>query len=259
MKKLIFMLLLGWTVSLSAQSVADKARQDQAVRSLEVRYAASTPSALRNDRTFVADMRAIIARADACALYVADKYATFAYVVGLKECIEKALAAMPAALKKTEEGLRVQSLCYSMRKMDVGDRVPDFTLLTPEGKEVNFYSFLKGKKCVILDFWASWCGWCRKESPNVRKVFDTYKAKGVDVISVSFDTDRDKWVKAIAEDNTPWTQVSDLKGTDKGYVYKWYGLQGIPAIFLIDAQGRIIAQGMCGAAIEENEKKYLNR
>ena len=90
-------------------------------------------------------------------------------------------------------------------------------------------------------------------------MLDTYKAKGVDVISVSFDTDRDKWVKAIAEDNTPWTQVSDLQGTDKGYLYKWYGLQGIPAIFLIDAQGRIIAKGMRGASIEENVKKYLNR
>lgn len=259
MKKLIFMILLGWSVSLSAQNVADKARQDKAVQALEARYAASTPSALRNDKTFVADMRAVIARADASALYVADKYATFAYVAGLKDCIEKALAAMPATLKKTEEGMRVQSRCYSMRDLNIGDRVPDFTLPTPDGKEVNFYSFLKGKKCVILDFWASWCGWCRKESPNVRKVFDTYKAQGVDVISVSFDDDRDKWVKAIAEDNTPWAQVSDLKGTDESYVYKWYGLQGIPAIFLIDTQGRIIAKGMRGAAIEENVKKYLNR
>ena len=259
MKKLIFTILLGWTVSLSAQNVADKARQEQAVQSLEIRYATSTPGTLRNDKTFVADMREVIARADAGALYVADKYATFAYVVGLKECIEKALAAMPAALKKTEEGLRVQSLCYSMREMNVGDRVPDFTLPTPVFKDLNFYCFLKGIKCVILDFWASWCGWCRKESPNVRKVFDTYKAKGVDVISVSFDTDRSKWVEAIAEDNTPWTQVSDLKGTDKGYLYKWYGLQGIPAIFLIDAQGRIVAKGMRGADIEENVKKFLNR
>ena len=259
MKKLIFMILLGCSVGLSAQNVADKARQDKAVQSPEARYAASTPSALRNDKTFVADMRAVIARADASALYVVDKYATFAYVVGLKDCIEKALAAMSAALKKTEEGLRVQSLCYSIREMNVGDRVPDFTLPTPNGKEVNFYSFLKGKKCVILDFWASWCVWCRKESPNVRKVFDTYKAKGVDVISVSFDTNRDQWVKAIAEDDTPWTQVSDLKSTDEGYLYKWYGLQGIPAIFLIDAQGRIIAKGMRGAAIEENVKKFLNK
>ena len=134
MKKLIFMILLGCSVGLSAQNVADKARQDKAVQSLEARYAASTPSALRNDKTFVADMRAVIARADASALYVVDKYATFAYVVGLKDCIEKALAAMSAALKKTEEGLRVQSLCYSIREMNVGDRVPDFTLPTPTAR-----------------------------------------------------------------------------------------------------------------------------
>ena len=144
-----------------------------------------------------------------------------------------------------------------MHLLKVGERVPDFTLSTPDGKEVNFYRFVKDKKCVILDFWASWCSWCRKESPNVKEVYDKYRNKGVDVISVSFDTDRERWVKAIEEDGTPWTQVSDLKGTDKGYLYGWYGLKDIPAIYLIDSEGRIIVENMRGEVIMNSVKKYL--
>ena len=153
--------------------------------------------------------------------------------------------------------MRVQERCYRMHLLKVGERVPDFTLSTPDGKEVNFYRFVKDKKCVILDFWASWCSWCRKESPNVKEVYDKYRNKGVDVISVSFDTDRERWVKAIEEDGTPWTQVSDLKGTDKGYLYGWYGLKGIPAIYLIDSEGRIIVENMRGEVIMNSVKKYL--
>ena len=172
MKQLLLMILLGLAVTATAQSVAEKAREDKAVREIEALYAASTPRVLRGDAVFIDKMRAVIEKGNEGALYVADKYSTFAYVVGLKDCIEEVLAGMPVALKKTEEGMRVQDRCYRMHLLKVGERVPDFTLSTPDGKEVNFYRFVKGKKCVILDFWASWCSWCRKESPNVKEVYD---------------------------------------------------------------------------------------
>ena len=257
MKQLFLMILLGLAVTATAQSVAEKAREDKAVREIEALYAASTPRVLRGDAVFIDKMRAVIEKGNEGSLYVADKYSTFAYVVGLKDCIEEVLVGMPVALKRTEEGMRVQDRCYRMHLLKVGERVPDFTLSTPDGKEVNFYRFVKDKKCVILDFWASWCSWCRKESPNVKEVYDKYRNKGVDVISVSFDTDRERWVKAIEEDGTPWTQVSDLKGTDKGYLYGWYGLKGIPAIYLIDSEGRIIVENMRGEVIMNSVKKYL--
>ena len=139
----------------------------------------------------------------------------------------------------------------------IGKRLPAFSAPDRNGNIHSDSDLRKNKKCVLIDFWASWCSWCRKESPNVKEVYDKYRNKGVDVISVSFDTDRERWVKAIEEDGTPWTQVSDLKGTDKGYLYGWYGLKGIPAIYLIDSEGRIIVENMRGEVIMNSVKKYF--
>ena len=256
MKKFIFIFLLLGTLSVSAKDGLKKSKQ---TREIENTYAeASRKADLRKDKTFMKKLLRMIAKADDEAAYVIDRYYVFIYASGLKQAVAEALSKMPDRVRQSETGIRVQNQYYSLRDLNEGAQVPDFTMNTPDGKSVNFYTFLKGKKCVILDFWASWCGWCRKESPFVQKVYDRYKGADFDVISVSFDTKRKDWVQAIEEDGTTWTQVSDLRGTDEG-LYKWYNLNGIPAIFLIDGEGRILYKKLRGLAIEEKVKMVLNK
>lgn len=106
---------------------------------------------------------------------------------------------------ESENGAKATNLYNSLHLVDVGMEAPDFTLPTPDGKQIHFKDFLKGKKCVLVDFWASWCGWCRKENPNVRAAYDEFKDKGFDVISVSVDTKDEAWRKALDEGHIPAT------------------------------------------------------
>jgi peroxiredoxin len=121
----------------------------------------------------------------------------------------------------------------------------NFTQNDTLGKPVSLASF-KGKY-VLVDFWASWCGPCRRENPNVVKTYNTYKDKGFQILSVSLDQPgaKDKWIKAIHDDNLTWTHVSDLQYWDNE-VAKQYGIQAIPANFLLDPDGKIIAKNLRG-------------
>ena len=98
---------------------------------------------------------------------------------------------------------------------------------------------------MLVDFWASWCGPCRAENPNVLKAYSKYHPKGFDILGVSLDEKKDKWEEAIKKDNLNWTQVSDLQGW-KNSVAVLYGVQAIPMNFLIDKDGKIIAKGLRG-------------
>ena len=117
-------------------------------------------------------------------------------------------------------------------------------------------SSTKGK-VVLLDFWASWCGPCRRENPNVVRTYEEYKDKGFTVFSVSLDKQADKWKAAIEKDNLVWnTHVSDLKGWSSK-AGKAYGVSGIPATFLIDENGKIIAKNLRGSQLEQKLKEVL--
>jgi len=120
----------------------------------------------------------------------------------------------------------------------VGDAAPVFTLNNAAGKPISLAD-LKGK-VVLIDFWASWCEPCRAESPNLKTQYQLYKDKGFEIISVSLDTDKKSWLKAINDDGLTWLQVSDLKGYRSEAVQS-YGIGGVPSFFLIDRDGKIIA------------------
>ncbi|MFA5971080.1 MAG: TlpA disulfide reductase family protein [Lentimicrobiaceae bacterium] len=139
------------------------------------------------------------------------------------------------------------------RKTAIGAAAPDISLTDPKGIERKLSS-LKGK-VVLVDFWASWCGPCRKENPNVVAIYGKYHDKGFEVFSVSLDKDRDSWLAAIAKDNLIWpNHVSDLKYW-KSAGAAAYGVTSIPFTILIDQKGKIVAKKLRGDELENKVKE----
>ena len=136
----------------------------------------------------------------------------------------------------------------------VGKPAPDLSLEDADGKAIPISSF-KGKY-LLVDFWASWCGPCRMENPNVLKAYSAYKDKNFTILGVSLDKDKGAWQKAIKEDKLAWTQVSDLKYWNSQAV-EVFQFQGIPFNVLIDPQGKIIAQELRGNDLENKLKEVL--
>jgi peroxiredoxin len=162
------------------------------------------------------------------------------------------------------ERLRVSKAAEAVRKKidsweatSVGKIAPDFTQNDPNGNPVKLSDF-RGKY-VLLDFWASWCGPCRAENPNVIQAYEKYKDKGFTVLGVSLDDEsgRESWLKAIETDKLVWTQVSDLKGWNND-VSSHYAIEAIPANFLIDPNGKILEKNLRGGDLEKALEKYLN-
>jgi len=158
--------------------------------------------------------------------------------------LDTSLAVIPA-YKEIYDYLKIAE------KIQVGKTAPDFTLLTPDGKEISLSS-LKGKY-VLLDFWASWCQPCRRENPNVKAAYEKYKSKGFEVLSVSVDRDLNAWKKAIKDDGMIWLQVYD----DKDISHSLYAVVSIPTTFLLDKKGVIIDKNLRGSALENKLQELL--
>lgn len=132
--------------------------------------------------------------------------------------------------------------------LPIGEEAPQFSEKTPEGKDLALKDF-RGK-VVLIDFWASWCGPCRKENPNVVRLYNKYKDKGFDILGVSLDKNKERWLAAIEKDQLTWSHVSDLKGWNCA-VAKQYGVRGIPFTVLVDKEGKILGTRLRGAALEQ--------
>jgi len=150
----------------------------------------------------------------------------------------------------------LQELVKVLNGLQVGKKAPDFVSKDPEGKSIRFSENLKGY--TLVDFWASWCGPCRRENPNIVAAYKEYHDKGFNVFGISLDKKKENWVKGIQDDHLDWIQVSDLLFWNSA-IAKLYGVRAIPANYLVDSKGIIVARNLHGDELQSTLQSLLNK
>ena len=225
------------------------------------------PEAKKQDRAYVQTLedraKAIGVEITAAKLkYVKENPDKYMAVMALNSTLapgfdaiamEKVFNSINENMRNSFLGKKVAARIASTKKTQEGVEAADFSQMDVDGKVIKLSDY-RGKY-VLLDFWASWCAPCRRENPNLIKTYGQYHDKGFEILGVSLDkpADREKWIKAIADDKLVWKQVSDLRGWENEAA-KLYEVTAIPMNFLIDPSGKIIAKYLRGAALDEKLK-----
>ena len=164
---------------------------------------------------------------------------------------------LTSRIKKSKAGVMLEGALNAPKPpAEVGQIAPDFEGPGPKGQLVKLKNNLG--KITILDFWASWCRPCRVENPNLVRTYNKFKANGLSVVGVSLDKSKSNWIKAIEDDGLQWTHVSNLQYWNDP-IAKAYQVRGIPATFILDQNGKIIAKNLRGPALEKKIEELLNK
>jgi thiol-disulfide isomerase/thioredoxin len=239
-------------------------RQESDQRGLELRgafFATEDATAKDSIRGLFSDLEKTIEAKEAEVVKAnPDSYATAFYLynksatLGLDQLKEQ-LNTLGATGRATKYGKLIEERVQLLESVTIGQVAPDFRLATPEGDTISLHGI--EAKLKLIDFWASWCGPCRGENPNVVKVYAEYHPKGLEIIGVSLDNDRDSWLKAIADDQLTWKHGSDLKGWQAAPA-KLYGVNAIPHTVLLDENNTIIAKNLRGDQLKEKLAELLD-
>ena len=159
-------------------------------------------------------------------------------------------------VKKSAPGVALKQKMEDMQQVNISGMAPNFELTTPDGKKLSLYD-LRGH-IVLLDFWASWCGPCLAEVPNLKAIYEKYHGKGLEILGVSLDEKEAAWKGAIERKGLTWQHVSSLKGW-KCPVAQRFKVTGIPRMYIIDAQGKIIAQDLRGEKLAEKMDELFTK
>jgi thiol-disulfide isomerase/thioredoxin len=173
------------------------------------------------------------------------------YDLELMDIMVKTMGSKYPTLELTKQLI---SKVSGTKRIALASVAPNFILNDMQGNTVELRAF-KGKY-TLLDFWASWCGPCRQESPTLVRLYDTYKNKGFTILSVSIDTSSEKWKAASIKDGYNWPSVSELGGYASP-VAALYSVSAIPTSFLLDKEGRIIAKNLRGKNLERKLVELL--
>jgi peroxiredoxin len=159
-------------------------------------------------------------------------------------------------VKRTPMAAMLKTNLDKVSAVEIGSQAPKFSGPNPDGEEIALEDAMG--KVTLIDFWAAWCRPCRVENPNIVKVYEKYHDKGFNVIGISLDREnqRDRWLQAIKDDNLTWTQISNLQFWDEP-IAQLYGVRAIPAAFILDENGVIVAKNVRGEALEKTVKKLL--
>lgn len=180
-------------------------------------------------------------------------YRDFSYRLSPEE-IQASIQLLDPRLHESPYVKVLQELVPVLQSVQVGAKAPDFSTLDPNGNTVKLSEHFG--KYLLVDFWAAWCGPCRRENPHVVAAYQKYKDKGFDVFGISLDKNKENWIKAIKDDGLNWTQVSDLAFWNSAPA-KLYGVRAIPANFLIDPDGIIVARNLRGDALDQKLAELL--
>ena len=188
----------------------------------------------------------------AAALVISDRIVSY----GTPEQVKTYYAVLSPEVQKSVYGKQLKEAIDLNDKTAVGVTAPEFSQTDVNGKVVKLSDY-KGKY-VLVDFWASWCGPCRKENPNVVQAYKTYHGKGFEVLGISLDDKKNLWEKAIEKDGLTWTHVSDLKGW-KNDVAVLYGVKLVPTNYLIGPDGKIVAKNLREEALQTKLKEIFSK
>ena len=170
--------------------------------------------------------------------------------------VEKMYESLTPRIKNAYLGRKLKTSIDNIKRTSIGNVAPDFTLPTPDGKNVSLSDY-RGK-IVLLDFWASWCGPCMREMPNVVKLYKECKGKNFEIVGVSLDQKRDAWLNAVEKNKMKWIQVSDLKSWATAPV-KLCNVSAVPYTVLVDPDGKVIALDLRGEELIKKIKEVLKK
>ena len=170
--------------------------------------------------------------------------------------LDPLMPQIPAAFDNDERIVRIKENVEKMKATAVGQKFTDLEMQTPEGETVKLSDYVGKGKVVLVDFWASWCGPCRREMPNLVEAYAKYKDKNFEIVGVSLDQSGDSWKEAIQKLNITWPQMSDLKYWNCEGA-RLYAVSSIPHTVLIDGEGVILARGLHGDGLQEKLAEVL--